>query len=67
MNWTAAFVALMGGVRAPAHIPFAKRRQRISRVDAEMLSEDRKRDLGLLDGRRPRGECCDARGVRSAR
>lgn len=52
MNWTAALLALMGGVRPEG----GREREPINRIDVENLSEDRKRDIGLLDGRRGRGE-----------
>lgn len=52
MSWTAALLALMGGVRPEE----GRERESINRIDVENLSEDRKRDLGLLDGRRGRGD-----------
>jgi hypothetical protein len=35
---------------------YLKRRSRISRIDPSSLSEDRLRDLGLMQGRRRRGD-----------
>ena len=66
MTWTAALLALMGSVRDDAR-ENTQRQNCISRIDVDMLNDDRRRDLGLIDGRRLRGERRDTRGMWSAR